>query len=469
MIGIGLYAYSSASKSSQDYLLGGRKLGPAVTALSVGASDMSGWILMGLPGAVFVSGLTNGWIALGLLMGAYLNYRLVAPKLRIITQQLNDAITLPGYFAARFASHARSLKILSAIVILIFFTVYTTSGIVAGGKLAESAFGLPYQVGITITVGIVLFYTLLGGFLAVSLTDFVQGCIMLITFIILPIVVVSNNGGGLATFEHIQSHTEHLNLVGTMAPLAIISSLAWGLGYFGQPHILVRFMAIKSVEKLSTARRIGMSWMAISLVGTIIIGLAGVVAVAQRNIPLSDPETIVISLAQTLLHPAIAGLCLAAILAAIMSTISSQLLVTASALSEDLLTYFSQNKLTPKTKVNMSRVGVVIIAVIATMLASDRSSGVLQLVANAWAGFGAAFGPLVVMSLYYKKMTGQGALAGVLVGALTILIWEYGALSWNNTVLPDILYSMVPGVVFSSLAIVVVSHKTQKTMGKEVS
>ena len=458
MLAIGVYAFRQSANSSHDYLLGGRKLGPAVTALSVGASDMSGWILMGLPGAVYVSGLGNIWIAIGLTLGALLNYQWVAPKLRIMTEALNDAITLPDYFAQRFPSHGQLLKMVSATVIIIFFTIYSASGMVAGGKLAEAAFGLPYSVGVIATVTVILAYTLLGGFLAVSLTDFVQGCIMLATFILLPVIAMSSLGGPVDSISLLADQTQHLFSWQNITPLALMSSLAWGLGYFGQPHILVRFMAIEHVDKLKSAQRIGMSWMILSLTGTILIGLLGILIVQQTDLPLTDPETIVIVLSQHLLSPAVAGVCLAAILAAIMSTISSQLLVTASALSEDLVISFSKKAIPNKVAVSISRLGVIAVAIVATIIAMDDTSGVLKLVQHAWAGFGAAFGPLIIASLYYQRMTSLAAISSVIVGAATVIIWEYVPIFIGEKPLSNIVYSMIPGFLMSSITIILVSE-----------
>ena len=395
MLGIGLFAYRTNDDSVSGFLLGGRKVGPKVTALSAGASDMSGWMLMGLPGAMYLSGLSSSWIAIGLLIGAWCNYTFIAPRLRVYTEVTNS-LTIPDFLERRFDDHTRLLRIVSAIVIILFFTIYTSSGVVAGGKLFESAFDLPYETGLYVTAGIVVLYTLFGGYLAVSMTDFVQGCIMFVALILVPVVAVFNVGGLAETTQHIEVvNTEAFNLVNGVSFIAIISSMAWGLGYFGQPHIIVRFMAISDVKELKIARKIGMSWMLVTLIGALSVGLSGVAFIQKSGMKLEDAETIFIVLSNTLFHPFVAGFLLAAILAAIMSTISSQLLVTSSSLATDLFKEFI-NKEAPQSQVLMvSRISILLVAILAIVIAHDRTSSILSLVSNAWAGFGAAFGPLI--------------------------------------------------------------------------
>lgn len=463
MLGIGLYAYRKSTSDAAGFMLGGRSLSPSVTALSAGASDMSGWMLMGVPGAMYLTGMSSAWISIGLIIGAYMNYLIVAPRLRTYTEVANDSITLPDFFENRFADHSHTLRIASSLVIILFFTLYTSSGIVAGGKLFESSFGLSYEAGLYITAGVVVLYTLFGGFLAVSLTDFVQGCIMFIALVLVPIVVINDVGGTDAMFSSIeQVNPELLNLFSGVSLVAIISAMAWGLGYFGQPHIIVRFMAIRSVEDLPTARKIGMSWMIVSLFGAMATGFAGVAYVAKTGVPLDDAETIFILLSQVLFHPLIAGFLLAAILAAIMSTISSQLLVTSSSLTGDFYQAFLNKEATDKQLVFVGRLSVAAVALVAVFLAYDRNSSILSLVSNAWAGFGAAFGPLVIFSLYWKKMTQQGALAGMLTGAITVLIWIYAPITMNGQSLSSVMYEIVPGFIMASMAIMVVSRITAK-------
>ncbi len=465
MLGIGLYAFKQSSEDSAGYLLGGRQLGPAVTALSAGASDMSGWMVMGLPGAMYASGLANIWIAVGLIVGAYINYLIVAPRLRVYTQLASDSITLPEFFENRFEDKSRLLRIISSIVIIIFFTVYTSSGVVGGGKLFESSFGLSYELGLYVTAGVVVTYTLFGGFMAVSMTDFVQGCIMFIAMVLVPLVIwmdFSSFGEMSKVIEAIDP--SRFDWVSASGAIGVISALAWGLGYFGQPHIIVRFMAIRSVKDLKVARRIGMSWMIIALIGAMATGFFGIAYVSANSIELGDPETIFIVLSQLLFHPLIGGFMLAAILAAIMSTVSSQLLVTSSSLTEDFYKAFLNKEASEKHLVLVGRLSVLAVALIAIGLAHNRDSSILSLVSNAWAGFGAAFGPLIIFGLYWKRMTFAGALAGILVGAITVLFWIYGPLTIGGKDLSAWLYEIVPGFIFSSIAIVLVS-----LLGKEPS
>ncbi len=464
MLGIGLYAYRKSTSDAAGFMLGGRSLSPSVTALSAGASDMSGWMLMGVPGAMYLTGASSAWISFGLVIGAYLNYLIVAPRLRTYTEIASDSITLPDFFENRFADNSHTLRIASSIVIILFFTLYTSSGIVAGGKLFESSFGLTYEAGLYITAGVVVLYTLFGGFLAVSLTDFVQGCIMFIALVLVPIVVINDVGGTEAMFTSIeQVNPELLNLFSGVSLVAIISAMAWGLGYFGQPHIIVRFMAIRSASDLPTARKIGMSWMIVALFGAMATGFAGVAYVAKTGVELNDAETIFILLSQVLFHPLIAGFLLAAILAAIMSTISSQLLVTSSSLTGDFYQAFLNKDASDRQLVFVGRLSVAVVALVAVFLAYDRNSSILTLVSNAWAGFGAAFGPLVIFSLYWKKMTQQGALAGMLTGAITVLVWIYAPITLNGQSLSSVMYEIVPGFIMASIAIVVVSRFTAKS------
>lgn len=462
MLAIGLYAYRQSSSNLSEYMLGGRKLGPGITALSAGASDMSGWLLMGLPGALYTAGISQIWLAVGLILGAWANYLFLAPRFRIYTEIANDSITLPDYFEHRFADRTRLLRLISAVVIVVFFTLYTASGVVAGGKLFESVFQLDYFYGLALTVSVVIAYTLLGGFLAVSMTDFVQGIIMFLALVIVPLVALNVVGDLGTTISIVETlNPNHLDLFTGTSVLGIISLLAWGLGYFGQPHIIVRFMAIRSVKDFPVARRVGMSWMIISLGGAVATGFIGIAYVHQTQQPLADPETIFIMLSQVLFHPFITGFLLAALLAAVMSTISSQLLVTSSALTQDFYKTFLNQNASDKAQVLVGRLSVLLVAIIAIWIALDRSSSILDLVGNAWAGFGAAFGPVILISLYWRKMTMPGALAGMVVGALTVLFWVFTPLQIEGQQLNDFLYAMVPGVALATLAIVLVSLVTQ--------
>ncbi|MBU2871744.1 sodium/proline symporter PutP [Colwellia sp. E2M01] len=468
MLLIGLYAFKKSTSDISGYMLGGRSLTPSVAALSAGASDMSGWMLMGLPGAMYISGVSSLWIAIGLVIGAFLNYLFVAPRLRTYTEVANDSITLPDFFENRFNDKSRLLRIVSSVVIVIFFTLYTSSGVVAGGKLFESSFGLNYEVGLYVTASVVVAYTLFGGFLAVSLTDFVQGCIMFVALVLVPIVAINEVGGISEMHNTIETiNPDLLDIFSGVGAIGIISAMSWGLGYFGQPHIIVRFMAIRSVNDMPKARRIGMSWMVIAIIGAMTTGLAGIAYVAKTGTKLGDAETIFIVLSQLLFNPLIAGFLLAAILAAIMSTISSQLLVTSSSLTEDFYKAFLHRDATEKQLVLVGRISVFIVALVAIYLAYDRNSSILSLVSNAWAGFGAAFGPVVLGALYWKGMTRNGALVGMISGAATVIIWTYAPITINGQTLGSIMYSIVPGFIICSLAIYVVS-KLSPEVGEDI-
>ena len=456
MLGIGLWAWKESTDDIDGYLLGGRKLSPSVAALSAGASDMSGWLLLGLPGAAFVAGLSAGWIAIGVFTGALLNFIIVAPRLRVHTERTGNSITIPEFFEKRFEDKSHSLRVFASVVIIIFFTLYTSSGVVAGGKLFQTAFGADYSSGVWLTAGVVIVYTLFGGFLAVSLTDFVQGCIMFIALVLLPVVAFADLGweftGALEA-----ANPGAFNIMAEMTALTIISSLAWGLGYFGQPHIIVRFMAVRSVRDVPAMRNIGATWTGVSLLGAMATGLVGAAYVARTGTPLDDPETIFILLSDVLFHPLITGFLLAALLAAIMSTISSQLLVSSSSLTEDFYHIFIRREASQTELVTVGRACVLLVALAAIWLAYNPENTILGLVANAWAGFGAAFGPLVILSLTWKRLTRNGALAGMIVGAVTVLLWMYVPVLPGGEALSSVLYEIVPGFILSGLTAILVS------------
>ncbi|MDA7026776.1 sodium/proline symporter PutP [Bacillus sp. CLL-7-23] len=452
MLLIGWYSYRKTTNLN-DYMLGGRGLGPAVTALSAGASDMSGWMLMGLPGAMYTTGLSGAWLAIGLTIGAYLNYLIVAPRLRTYTEVANDAITIPDFFENRFNDKTRILRLSSALVIIVFFTMYTSAGMVSGGKMFETAFGLDYRIGLIVTASVVMIYTLFGGFLAVSLTDFLQGVIMFVALVLVPIVAFTDLGGITPTFNVIEEvNPSLLDFFKGTTVIGIISFLAWGLGYFGQPHIIVRFMAISSVKALKPARRIAMSWMIISVLGAVLVGLIGVAYVHNTSATLEDPETIFIIFSQVLFHPLITGFLLSALLAAIMSTVSSQLLVTSSAMTEDFYRTFFRRKATDRELVFVGRLSVLLVAVIAILLSLSPNKTILDLVGYAWAGFGSAFGPAILLSLYWKRMNQWGALGGMITGAVTVLIWIITDLKSITGI-----YELIPGFFISLATVVIVS------------
>lgn len=465
MIGIGLYSYKKSTSNSEEFLIGGRKMGAAVTALSAGAADMSGWLLMGLPGAMYFTGLSASWIAIGLTFGAFMNYIIVAPRLRVYTEVSRNSITIPVFFENRFKDKTHLLKIVSSVLILVFFTLYTSSGMVAGGKLFESAFGMNYMTGLFVTSIVVVLYTFLGGFLAVSLTDFVQGTIMVLALVIVPIVAILEIGGVGETYQLIDSKgPNYLDLFTGTTTVGIFSLLAWGLGYFGQPHILVRFMAIDKVSDLTKARRIGITWMIFTVGGALLVGLVGIaylLKLDQSTMSLfdtskTDAETIFIYFSRVLFHPLISGFLLSAILAAVMSTISSQLLVTSSSLTEDIYKAFLNKKATSKQLLIASRVSVLIVAVISLALSITPKDSILNLVGNAWAGFGAAFGPIILLSLLWRKTTWQGALVGMIVGATVVLSWVYMDHSFKDW------YEMIPGFISSFVSIILVSLVTKQ-------
>lgn len=457
MVFIGWYAFRRTSNLT-DYMLGGRSLGPAVTALSAGAADMSGWLLLGLPGAIFDKGLPEIWIAIGLTTGAYLNWYFVAPRLRVYTQVTNDSITIPSFLENRLKDTSRLLRIACGLIILIFFTFYVSSGMVAGGKFFLSSFGLDYHVGLVIVSIVVVGYTLFGGFLAVSYTDFVQGLIMFLALILVPVVAVFVTGGLPETAASIREvNPDMLSLVKGATVLGVISSVAWGLGYFGQPHIIVRFMAISSVKETKNARRIGISWMILSLLGAVATALVGI-AYYQQNpgAELVDSETIFIALGQIIFHPFIAGIMLAAVLAAVMSTISSQLIVTSSALIEDLYKAVIKTDGTDKQYVFLGRMAVLVVSLIAMVLAWPNNDSILKLVSFAWAGFGGAFGPIILLALYWRKLTAKGALFGMVSGAIVVFVWG------NVPILTDTLYEIIPGFLVCLLVTYFVSLATYK-------
>jgi len=456
MVIIGVYFFFKTDDLS-DYVLGGRGLGPSVTALSAGASDMSGWLLLGLPGMMYGNGIAGCWIAIGLLLGAYLNWHYVARPLRIYTHYLDDAITIPDYFSNRFGEKKNTLRIVTALVILLFYTLYTSSGLVGGAKLFEATFGLDYDTALLVGSFTIVSYTFLGGYNAVSWTDFIQGILMMLALVVTPLVVVSHIGGVSEALDIIESiDPSRLDIVSGASFVGIVSLMAWGLGYFGQPHILVRFMSIKNEDQMHHAKYIGMSWMLISIIGSLAVGFFGIAYVAAEGVALDDGEKIFITLSQLLFSPWIAGFLLAAILAAIMSTIDSQLLVSSSVLTRDIYHAVLRKKASNKELIWIGRATVIAIAVIAWYLSTDRNSSVLMLVAYAWAGFGAAFGPLVILSLYSKNITKNGAIAGMIIGTLTVIIWkqlEGGIFD---------LYELLPGFAAAWAGIIIFSRTGER-------
>jgi sodium/proline symporter len=455
MLLIGLIAYMR-TKNLEDYILGGRSLGSFVTALSAGASDMSGWLLMGLPGAVYLSGLSEGWIAIGLIVGAYLNWLFVAGRLRVQTEHNGNALTLPDYFSNRFEDHSRVLRIFSALVILVFFTIYCASGVVAGARLFESTFGMSYSTALWAGAAATIAYTFIGGFLAVSWTDTVQATLMIFALILTPVVVMLACGGADSAMLAIETvDPSNFDMLKGASFIGVISLMAWGLGYFGQPHILARFMAADSVKSIPKARRIAMTWMTLTLAGAVAVGFFGIAYFAAHpdlaGAVKENPERVFIELAKLLFNPWIAGILLSAILAAVMSTLSCQLLVCSSALTEDFYKVFVRKTASQLELVWVGRGMVLLVALVAIGLAADPTNRVLGLVSYAWAGFGAAFGPVVLFSVLWKGMSRNGALAGMLLGALTVILWK-NFFGWTG------LYEIIPGFILASLGIVIFSR-----------
>lgn len=452
MLAIGVLCYT-LTKNLSDYILGGRGLRPAVAALSAGASDMSGWLLLGLPGAIYAAGMNQIWIGIGLVIGAYLNWQFVAERLRIYTEVAKDSLTIPDYLENRFNDTSRLLRVISAAVILLFFTFYVSAGLVAGGVLFKETFGLNYEVAVWVGAAVIVSYTFLGGFLAVCWTDFFQGIMMFLALIIVPVVAIGHLGGWGETTAAVATVDHKYNDIFTgMTFMGIVSLMGWGLGYFGQPHILARFMAVRRPSDVPLARLINISWMVFALYGAVFVGYTGIAYFSAE--PLANPETVFIQFCDILFNPWVSGFLLAAILAAVMSTIDSQLLVCSSALTEDVYRSFLRRVASDKELVMVGRLSVLAIAVFATVLASDPESRVLGLVSYAWAGFGAAFGPVVLLSLFWRRMNVFGAAAGLIVGAITVVVWkqlEGGIFD---------IYEIIPGFIFCGLAVIAASLAT---------
>lgn len=465
MIFVGIWAYQETD-TFPDFALGGRRLNAPVSALSAEASDMSGWLFLGLPGAVYAEGIGATWIVVGLIIGTYLNWRCVAPRLRTYTEVANNSVTLSAYLEERFEDRSRMLRIVSATVTVVFFTVYVASGFVAGGLLFNQIFDVGFEFGLTVFAVVMVVYSVLGGFRAVSTSHSVQGTLMFLAAFTLPVIAIGQFGGLSALNDAFADKTPALLDMGAKASfadgqwaageplgvIAVISMLAWGLGYFGQPHILARFMAIRSTCDIPAARRIGMSWVVIALTGASLVGLLGI---ARLDKPLSDPETVFIVMSEQLVNPWFAGVLLVAVLAAIKSTADSQLLVTATSITEDFFRAFLSRRASDATLVAVAHTAVISVALVAYAIALSGGA-VLDIVAYAWAGFGAAFGPVLVLSLYWPRMTKAGAMAGIVTGALTVVLWKHidpllGPFQTG-------IYEMVPGVLAATAAALLFGH-----------
>ena len=494
MIGIGAF-YSRKTKNNEDYFLGGRGLGAWTAAISAEASDMSGWLLMGLPGAFYLTGTGDIWIAIGLLIGTIINWAFVSKRLRRYTIKAGNSLTIPSFFENRFRDKG-ALKIVSALIIAIFFAVYTASAFSSGAKLFATLFGTDenysqvYVIGLIIAAVVILVYTLLGGFKAVCTTDLIQGMLMLVAIMSVPIIayaIISGNGGLDANLmKHadikgyeITSAQAFINpFDGGLSWQGIISGLAWGLGYFGMPHILVRFMAVKSEKEIKKSGSIAIIWVTIAFIASFFIGIFGR-AFVESNLNETTNETVFIRMIQQIFTENgilifIGGIFLCGILAAVMSTADSQLLVTASAISEDMYKGVINKKASEKSALMLGRIAVAVIAVIAFIIALDPNSSIMGLVSDAWAGFGAAFGPVVLLALFWKRSNAKGALAGMISGALTVIAWDYipmistadGMVTIGNA---SGIYSLAIGFPVALIVMIVVSLITKQPDNEIVS
>jgi sodium/proline symporter len=455
LMGIGVYFYKKTA-SLEDYLIGGRAMGSWVTALSAQASDMSGWLLMGLPGAVYLGGTSQAWIAIGLFIGTVLNWKYVAARLRVYTEK-TDSMTLPSFFEKRFGDSTGLLRIISAAIILLFFTIYSASGLVASGKLFESLFNIEYKLAVIFGGLAIVSYTFLGGFMAVSWTDFFQGILMFFAITIVPTIAYGEIGGMGSIIEMTAENGVSLSLMPegfTFA--AVISAAAWGLGYFGQPHILARFMGIDTIKKVASARKIAVVWVAISLTAAVFVGIIAVPMFPN----IADSEKVFIEMIAEIFNPWIGGILLAAILSAIMSTIDSQLLVSSSTLTEDFYNKIVSREASESEKMWAGRAFVIIIAVIAFILALNPNNSVLGLVSYAWAGLGAAFGPVVLFALFSRKTSWRSVLTGMLLGTITLIYWKESGLG-------STLYEIVPGFLVNVI-VIMIGNKIYAQKNKEV-
>lgn len=470
--------YMKRTENSEDYFLGGRGLNGWVAALSAQASDMSGWLLMGLPGAIYAMGTGQSWIAIGLFLGTVFNWLCISKRLRRYTIVANNSLTIPAYFENRFHDKKRILLLVSSIVIVVFFLVYTASALAAGGKLFNTVFGIDYHVALAIGAGVILCYTFMGGFMAVCVTDFIQGTLMLIGLLVVPIVAYfmlpgnltdlleqSGVAGGSSSFLNLFMNGDR-----PYTAVEIFSQLAWGLGYCGMPHILVRFMAVKDEKELKKSKYIAIIWDILSLCAACFIGVLGrayLLPVILGTEGEASTESVFISMIQKIFTsdlalPFIGGIFLCGILAAIMSTADSQLLVTASAVSEDLYHSFVKKDADSKEILRISRITVVIVAVLAFVIAWNPESSIMGLVSNAWAGLGSAFGPIVLLSLFWKRTNLPGAIAGIVTGGLVVIIWDYIPLVGGQTLgAATGVYSLAVGFLLSLAMIVIVSLSTK--------
>ena len=478
VLGIGYYFYHR-THSMEDYVLGGRELNPYVSAMSAQASDMSGWLLLGLPGAIFVAGLGEIWIGIGLAIGSYLAWLFVAKRLRVYSEKCGNALTVPEFFSNRFRDEKGYLRLVSSIVILVFFTFYVTSGFVSGGNVFISIFGdIDYKVAVLITASIIVVYTFMGGFKAVCWTDFVQALLMLIAIIVVPLAALGQIDGGWGHMvDIVNSEVDHFTSLGWDAgePLTfivLVSCLAWGLGYFGMPHIIVRYMAISKPEEVKVARRVGTAWIIIALTGAALIGMIGHAWAVSNGVVITNPERIFLEIIGSgLFVSVIAGVLYAALMAAVMSTADSQLLVASSAITNDLYAKYAKGDASDEKLMWISRGVVVAVAIIAAIFALDENSSIMNLVSFAWSGFGAAFGPIMILALFWKRINAKGALAGMLTGFIMDVVWNTffnaggiipGLLKVDWCVWNSGLYELLPAFILAFVAAIVVSLLTEE-------
>lgn len=445
VLSVGLLAFLM-TRNLSDYVLGGRRLGGAVAALSAGASDMSAWLLMALPGLVYSKGLSQIWLSIGLVAGAYGCWRLIAKRLRIYSELAGDSLTVPAYLDNRFKDQSKQIRAIAAIATVIFFTFYMASGLYAAAVLLRLTFGLEYSHALYIGAAIIMLYTSVGGFLAVSWTDFFQGNLMLVCLLLVPAIIYAD----LEVTDHLEQllmlKPHYFDAAQHFSFVKFLSQFSWGLGYFGMPHILVRFMAVKSVKEIPLARRVCMSWMILSLIGAVLVGLVGALALVDQ--PLADPETVFMVLSKQAFVPWVMGIILAAILSSSMCAIDSQMLAASSALTEDIYRALFRPKATQQELVWVGRFTVFLTAAVALYIARVPAKGMMDLVAFAWAGLGSTFGASVVLSLYWKRSTQRGIVIGMLLGCLTAFGWRWAGLSVY-------LYEIVPGTALSALGIIV--------------
>lgn len=447
MIAVGAFFYKKET-NIKEYLLGGRGVGSWVTAMSAQASDMSGWLLMGLPGAVYMGGLIQGWVAIGLTLGTFLNWIFIAPRLRIYTEK-TKTLTISSFIGRRFRDPTGVLRIFAAAITLIFFTIYAAAGLVSAGKLFDSMFRIDYRVAVVVGAVVILLYTLMGGYLAVCWTDLFQGLLMFFALVVVPIVAYMNMAPGAVTAACEARDISFSLLPETLSVTAIISMAVWGLGYCGQPHILTRFMSIKSFRQLPRATTIAMIWVLISLAAAVAIGYLAIPM--YQNLSEAESEKVFIKMIGELFNPWLGGILLAAILAAIMSTIDSQLLVSSSTLTEDFYKLIIKRKASARELVNVSRGFVLVITVIACVLALSGNQTIFSLVKFAWGGFGAAFGPVILTALYSRRMTWQAALCGMLCGFTVMLGWYVAG--WNKY-----MYEILPGFAAGLIVILLINR-----------